>query len=194
MSYLPIISYGTGGSRPIALGEGDLNNDGHLDLVVGNHSEGTLGILLNQGSGTFSLSGTVDPGIITTNFPSIQQVEVGDLNGDDVLDLVVNTNVDGIKTYLGDADSVTGLGTATYTEQANTLGTSRAVTLGHFNSDNYLDLLLARQLTPGLELWTGDAQGALSYASQVLDKNVSTLAVTQLNGDGQYDQFKHNDQ
>ena len=85
-----------GGDRPEALALGDLDGDGDPDLAVGVSGDfgGSIEILENNGNGSFSpmtsLPATIDPAA----------VQVGDLNGDGVLDVVVaNRDVHTITTH-----------------------------------------------------------------------------------------------
>ena len=75
------------GSGPQALAEGDLNDDGHPDLVAANRYTNDVSVLLNLGDGTYTDPVTYDMG----NDPT--WIGIADLNDDDLLD-VVTTNVD----------------------------------------------------------------------------------------------------
>lgn len=66
----------------------DLDNDGDLDLIVGNY-DGGLRILVNEGSGYFSdQSGDWLPENLT---PLVMDLEVADFNGDGLLDIYIAT-------------------------------------------------------------------------------------------------------
>lgn len=52
----PVLTVGTAPHTVITT---DFNKDGHLDLAVSNRTDGTVSILLGDGSGNFSLSATV---------------------------------------------------------------------------------------------------------------------------------------
>lgn len=89
--FQPPISYSSGGYDAVSIAVGDVNGDGHLDLVVANacesipcHSNGGVGILLGNGDGTFQSAVTYKSG----GFFSASVV-VGDVNGDGYLDLIV---------------------------------------------------------------------------------------------------------
>src|SRR5262249_4393792 len=43
----------TGGSSPLRVAVGDLNADGKADVAVANEASSTVGVLLNNGNGTF---------------------------------------------------------------------------------------------------------------------------------------------
>ena len=63
--------------EPFQVAIQDLNGDGKLDSVTGG---GVLGVLLNQGTGTFASS---------VSFPSSSSFAIGDLNRDDRVDVAV---------------------------------------------------------------------------------------------------------
>lgn len=64
----------------------DLNRDGHLDLVYTNTQFGTVGILYNQGAGTF------DPPVEFAAGHRAFDIAVADVNGDGALDVVTTGN------------------------------------------------------------------------------------------------------
>ncbi len=66
------------------LAAGDINNDGYSDIVVGGTSSNRVGVMLNDGQGTLSLS---------TTFSGVcYGIDVGDLNGDGALDIATAAN------------------------------------------------------------------------------------------------------
>jgi hypothetical protein len=88
------VNYSSGGESAYSIVVADVNGDGKLDLVVANGclgsdcSTGSVGVLLGKGDGTFEKVRTYSSGAASV-FGS--HVAVGDLNGDDKLDLAVAT-------------------------------------------------------------------------------------------------------
>jgi hypothetical protein len=110
----------------------DFNRDGKQDLTVA-YADGTVGILVGAGDGTFS------PASPQTVGAAVSSLEVGDFNGDGNLD-VAATSHNGVSVMLGD-------GSGNLQPAANyTAGTSpTSVTVGDFNADGLLDLAVANQ-------------------------------------------------
>ena len=144
----------------------DLDADGDLDIVVTDvgswtvQRPGALFTLLNDGTGAFAQSPRLESGVATTG------IQVADLDGDDVLDLV---GVSG----LGYLAVFPGLGGAAY--DAPTFlaphGTAMEISIGDFDGDGPPDILMLvpsgafvmHNLTPGEPALQIDA--VLSFGS-----------------------------
>jgi len=88
------VAYSSGGQGIVSFAVADLNNDGSLDLVLANcgaafgfcPGNGSVGVLLGKGDGTFATAATYDVGA----FPnSPEAIAVADLDGDGNPDVVV---------------------------------------------------------------------------------------------------------
>src|SRR5207249_2100996 len=70
------------GSNPLGVTLGDLNKDGHLDIIVAEAGSSDIAVFLGQGGGAFAAPVTY--ALATPPF----QVVVADVNGDGKLDVV----------------------------------------------------------------------------------------------------------
>src|SRR5262249_4560827 len=100
------------GDNPVRLAVGDLNHDGHPDLVVLNSAAvgttpGGVSILLNDGRGPFRRAYSYAVGLVP------QAVLLGDFDGDGRLDLVVasagivtttTSKAGSVSVFLGNGD------------------------------------------------------------------------------------------
>ena len=91
LNFAPAVPYGSGGYDAYSVVVADVNGDGKSDLVVANECNnvygcpnGSVGVLLGNGDGTFQTAVPYDSGGSTS-----RSVAVGDVNGDGKPDLVV---------------------------------------------------------------------------------------------------------
>ncbi len=192
------VMYGSGGynsawSAVVA----DVNGDGNPDLLVANEcsdskcvQDGSVGVLLGNGDGTFKKAVTYDSGGLMA-----RSVSVADVNGDGNLDVaVVNFDI-----YSSTVGVLLGKGKGTF--QAVVTYPSggydpSAIAIADVNGDGKPDLLVANQQPTGIGsgdgvagvlLGNGDGtfQAAVAYDSGGVDAN--SVSVSDLDGDGNLD-------
>jgi hypothetical protein len=190
------VSYSSGGVGAQAVAIADVNGDGKPDLLVSNGNpgcgercNGTVGVLLGNGDGTFR------PAVIYgSGAGDAQSVAVADVNGDGKPDLVVAN----FCTFVTCSDGMVGvlLGNGDGTFQPATIydsGGSNAtsVAVADVNNDGNPDLLVANaySATVGVLLGNGDGtfRAAATYASGGTLAVAVAVAAADLNGDGKPD-------
>ena len=149
-TFREVVTYGSGGYVAISAAVADVNGDGWPDLVVANScgdagctTYGLVGVLLNNGDGTFQSAVTYASGYGTDS------VAVADVNGDDKPDLVVaNICADRNCDTDGTVGVLLGNGDGTFQSQlAYDSGGSYArwVTAKDLNGDSRPDIVVANQ-------------------------------------------------
>jgi len=189
-TFQPAVNYGWAGYIATSVAIGDLNGDGHPDLVVGSGcpeggcTNGAVGVLLGNGDGTFQ------PPVTYSSGGFYGWVAIGDVNGDGKPDLVVANSWGTVGVLLGNGDG-------TFQAPVNYGSGGFAplsVTIGDVNGDGKPDLLVANCGTGGgcynglvgVLLGNGDGtfQPAVSYSS---GGSAQAIAIADVNGDGHPD-------
>lgn len=181
------------GNSPRTLSVGDVNGDGHADLVVASLGEPPdpagpgepeqILVRLGRGDGTFGdvqrSAGPVSP----------QEAFFADLNGDQHPDLVVTRSFGGAEGYTNNGDGTFMGGSATVPGDARSPGGAA----GDFNGDGRTDLaILSRdEGITYMNVSFGNADGSMtfvkSYSLMPTSVVPSAVAAGDLNGDGKLD-------
>lgn len=169
------------GARPFSVAMGDLNGDGVNDLAVSNQGDGTVTILLGNGTGAF----TQAPGspIAVGQFPV--SVAMGSLNADGFADLAVaNAGSNSVTILLGN-------GTGTFSQASGSpiaVGSEpRSVAMGRLNGDSLTDLAVVNGRSDSVTILLGNGNGTFNQAAGspvAVGSSPSSVAVGSFNRDG----------
>jgi hypothetical protein len=129
--------FGVGGSAPRRVAAGDVNGDGHLDLVTANLLSDNVSVLLGDGMGAFPTRPAGSPFAVGEGPNGVQ---LGDLNGDGRLDLVTSdSSSDSVSVRLGSGAGAFLASPAGSPYKAG--GSPNAVRLGDLTGDGLLDVV-----------------------------------------------------
>lgn len=188
-----------GDSQPWGIVTGDFNHDQHTDIAVVNEGGPDVAVLLNDGSGGFSV----------TNYALSNdafEIAAGDINGDGYTDLLVPLsngaggvavllgNTDNSGTFQAESDVALANGAATYLNPAG-------ITVADLNSDGKMDFAVAiadnSNGNQGLAVALGNGDGTFHtpslYSTTRQDfaffewPNPSHVQAADINGDGKAD-------
>ncbi|MEM6991012.1 MAG: VCBS repeat-containing protein [Myxococcota bacterium] len=150
-------------SQPRALGFGDFDEQGDLDVVVACENQHVVSVLLGDGTGGLTHSSTTDLGM------SIRPVDlvVTDIDGDDNLDVVTaNRDDSSVAVLYGD-----GGGTLTIPDFYDTGSSTRGVAAGDVNDDGLIDILAAVRDDNNISVFYNDTMGSLMGEVEVPSSN-----------------------
>ena len=108
----------------------DVNNDEWPDLIV-NHDDTKVGVLLNNGDGTFAAVASVDHGINT-----MSSFDAGDIDGDNDVDLLV-ADLNGVHLLFNN-----GSGAFTTKSDMSIPGIAKGAALAFMNGDGAVDVVV----------------------------------------------------
>jgi hypothetical protein len=171
-----------------AIALGDVNGDGHVDVVAGNQFGQPNRLYLNNGTAT-PFSGVTGTNI-TADVRSTSAIALGDVDGDGDLDVVAGNRGQANRLYLnnGTADPFSGVAGTDITADARN---TNAIALGDVNGDGDLDVVTgnASQINR-LYLNNGTATpfNLVTGADITTDAQSTTaIALGDVDGDGDLD-------
>ena len=193
------ITYGAGSGGAYGLAFADVNEDGTPDLLVGNVSNSTIGVMLGKPGGTFDPAVTYGSG----GWAPIS-VAAADVNGDGHLDLVATNECVSIQNShcVGGGLVAVLLGNGDGTFQTAVVYDSGAydaisVAVADVNADNKLDLVVANEcVTKTCDSGHGQVAVLLGKGDGTFKKavlydsggfNALSVEAADLNGDGHPD-------
>ncbi|CAF4566284.1 unnamed protein product, partial [Rotaria socialis] len=168
------------GSAPSSVIAYDFNNDSQSDLVTNNVAGDSLLILFGNDNGTYDVTLSYSTGI--GSFP--ERLCMGDLNNDKRMDIVsANYGSDSIGILIGQNN---GTFSNVMTVAMTPGSRPGSVSVGDFNNDTQLDIVVANQGLGGFTILRGHGDGnftiGMTYAVQTI-KEPYSIAVGDINKD-----------
>jgi len=166
------------GLAPTSVVVGDFNGDGQLDFAVTNEMDGTVGVYLNQGHGTFS-----QPTVFYGTGGNGVAAAAGDFNGDQKLDLALAVPP-GVSVLLGKGDGSFAPTSLSYPTGSN----PSAVAMADLNVDGKNDVVVTNSGDNNVSVFMGNGDGTLQpRVNYTTGNGPSSVAIADLNGDGKPD-------
>jgi hypothetical protein len=185
-SFQPAVTYPIGVTAG-TIAAGDLNGDGKLDLVASSESSRFISVFIGHGDGSF------DPGVNYSTGPQNlpNGVALGDLNGDQKLDVIVaNSDLfsSTVTVFLGNGDGTLGAKRSVVVD-----GDATAIVAGDFNGDRKLDVALTIVPSPDFQagsvtILLGNGRGSLrAGATYTIGAQPSAIVAVDFDGAGTLD-------
>jgi len=142
------------GSYPYSTAIADFNNDNNLDMITSNYGLGTVGIFFGYGDGTFTDVKTLLSGY--NIYPKC--VDVGDLNGDNIIDIIAADASSGLGIF-----TLLGYGNGSFQDPIWSWTRHDSVncfTMADLNKDHRLDLVYSSTLFNEIGMLFGYGNGS----------------------------------
>lgn len=166
------------GSVPTDVKIADINNDGHLDIVVVNRADADIRIFQGDSTGLFTAQ--TDVPIATDPF----KLAIADLNGDGNLDIIVTDYDSNNVVYkYGNGDFTFAVGGSV------AVGTNpRGIAAGDFNNDGAPEVVVTNFNSANVSILENDGEGVLSFNTNIsVGINPIEVAVGNTNPDQHLD-------
>ncbi|MBL7663483.1 MAG: BspA family leucine-rich repeat surface protein, partial [Bacteriovoracaceae bacterium] len=178
--YQYLSSYEAGGNQATSADLYDLNNDGHLDLILNAWGADSLKVRLNNGNGTFAAAANYGA-LGGINIP-----KVADVDRDGYLDIITQSGT--IPSYLNilknDKD---GTFTNTQIISNGATGAPLGLDLGDFNADGYVDIVAIVDHSR-TSIYLNDGTGTFVHQNtSVLAPPANSVQVGDFNNDNKLD-------
>ena len=175
--------YSTGiRSRPTSIAIADINNDSILDIAIINSGTKTVGIFYGYGNGTFRNLVTKSTG--PNSYPWF--VAVGDLDDDQILDMIVANTVTDLILFKGNGNETFSMINPQTTDFSSN---SYSIAVADFDRDNRSDVVVTNYYMKVLVLtsFSLNAIAAMKSYSTGLRSTPYSLVLADFNGDKELD-------
>jgi hypothetical protein len=161
-----------GGQPSSNIYRGDIDRDGHLDMVISNNNNANITVLLGRGDGTFGKSGSFSTG------DSAVEIVIRDWDGDGIPDLLAMSD---------NLHLLVGTGQGQFAKQLN-CGIAvdlRESVIADFNQDGKQDVATLLYPSHSISVMLGDGRCGLSSRTDYATSGTPTTLVSgDVTGDG----------
>ncbi|CAF4542922.1 unnamed protein product [Rotaria socialis] len=182
-TFIAQVTYSTGGgSNPAFLAAADVNGDGKIDITVANYGASNVGVLINNGNGTFAAQVTYSTG--GSSNPNC--VVAADVNKDGKVDIIVANN------GLNNVGVLLNVGGIAFTPQA-TYSTGSAsgpnsIVVIDLNGDGKVDIAASNNAAGSFSVFLGTGSGTfLASTTYSIGSSISCVAAADVNSNGKTD-------
>lgn len=172
----------TSGSSPLGIDSGDVNGDGFMDIVTSaDFNNAPARVHLGNGNGTFAASVALAASGLSG------AVKFADVNGDSLLDVVLNNGTAGtVSVFIGN-----GNGTFTTATTFQTGSNPASLDTADLNGDGFIDIIAQDQGSGTLSILLGNGNGTFATRTTISASNSSgypgSLEIADLNNDNSPD-------